>query len=242
MNRITHTLIAMSLWTAASGCRTERPPVLAPPAEAPTNRAPRAKETQTPGTQQVGVLSSDLGIPVGERAPDALLHDADGQAVQLRDLVANGPTLLVFYRGGWCPYCNFQVHELTRAFSDFQQRGVTPVVVSVDRAAEAAKTQASYTIPFPVLSDPDLTAHRAFRVVHRADEAEIARLKSFGHDIEAASGRDHHEFAVPSIFVIDAGGVVRWAHADPDYRTRPSVAQLLAAIDSLGLAARAGSK
>jgi peroxiredoxin len=112
---------------------------------------------------------------------------------------------------------------------------VTPTVISVDQADEAARTKTSYEIPFPVLSDPNLAAHRAYRVVHEVGSAEYARLASFGIDLERASGRKHHAVAVPALFVVDAAGVVRWAHADPDYKVRPSVAQLLGVLDGLGL-------
>lgn len=155
--------------------------------------------------------------------------------MRLRELVTTGPVLLVFYRGGWCPYCNSQIHELTAAYPEYKKRGVTPVAISVDRVEESAKTQATYTIPFPVLSDSDLAAHRAYRVLHEVDEAEFARLKGFGIDLERASGRSHHAIAVPSLFVIDGKGVVRWAHANLDYKVRPSTVQILAAIDGLNL-------
>ncbi|MBI2375699.1 MAG: AhpC/TSA family protein [Deltaproteobacteria bacterium] len=244
-----HTLIAIIFLSAASGCRREPSPASPLPADASpvpvarpqpvTQGAPRMNETRSPEPKQLGTLPPDIGIAVGQRAPDAVLRDANGQAVQLRDLVAKGPILLVFYRGGWCPFCNFQIHELTSAFPELERRGVTPVAVSVDRIEEAAKTKATYTILFPVLSDPELAAHRAFRIVHHADEAEVARLKGFGFDVERSSGRDHHDFAIPSVFVIDRDGLVRWAHADADYKVRPSTAQLLAAIDDLHLTNRA---
>jgi peroxiredoxin len=128
-----------------------------------------------------------------------------------------------------------QVRQLTEAYPEFQKRGVRPVMISVDRIDGAAKTKAQYQIPFPVLSDPDLATHEAFHVVHHAGPEEVSKLKGFGLDIEAASGRDHHRFAVPSVFVIDASGTVRWTHVDPDYKVRPSTAQLLAALDGLGI-------
>ena len=112
---------------------------------------------------------------------------------------------------------------------------MTPVAISVDKVDEASKTNTTYEIPFPVLSDPELHAHEAFRVVHEASEDEVARLKGFGIDIERSSGKTHHKFAVPAVFLIDAHGVVRWAHADPDYKVRPTTAQLLAAIDGAKL-------
>ena len=112
------------------------------------------------------------------------------------------------------------------------------MAISVDRIEEAAKTQATYSIPFPVLSDPDLAAHTAYRVTHRVEADEFSRLQGFGMDLEGASGQTHHVIATPALFVIDAEGVVRWAHADRDYTVRPSPSQILAAFDRLQLHAR----
>ena len=190
------------------------------------------KEYAATPPARLGTLPAGFGISVGQPAPDELVEDTDRHAVRLSDLMKRGPILLAFYRGGWCPYCSFEIHELTAAYPDYQKRGVTPVAISVDREEEAAKTNATYHIPFPVLSDPDLHAHQAYRVIHHADDAETAKLKSYGIDIEQASGRQHHSFAVPALFLIDTGGIIRWAHADPDYKTRPRTAQILAAIDA----------
>lgn len=202
----------------------------------PPAQAARAMPHGNTAAEQLGTLPDGVGIAVGEQAPDARVQDADGRSVQLRELFARGPVMLVFYRGGWCPFCNFQIRELTEDFPELERRGVTPVAISVDRMEESTRTRANYTIPFPVLSDPDLTAHRAYRVTHDVDAAEVERLRGMGMDLERSSGRSHHVVAIPSVFVIDGTGVVRWAHADRDYRTRPSNEQLLAVIDGLELA------
>lgn len=220
--------LGMAGLTAFAGAQ-EKAPV------APGKAAPPRREYKNPTEAKVGVLPPGIGIPVGQPAPDARVRDAEGREVSLADFSKSGSIMLVFYRGGWCPYCNAQIHDLTKAFPEFQKRGVRPVLISVDRADESAKTLATYSIPFPVLSDPDLAAHRAYRVLHQADRAEFERLKSFGIDLEKSSGREHHIIAVPTIFVIDARGIVRFAHADSDYTTRPSTAQILAAIDGLEL-------
>lgn len=193
------------------------------------------KQYEYPSSERVGTLPAGVGIAVGQPAPDAIVTDADGHAVRVHDLFSDGPILLVFYRGGWCPFCSMEIHELTVAYPQYQRRGIRPVAISVDRAEASAHTRATYAIPFPVLSDPDLEAHRAFHVMHHADDAEVARLKGFGMDIEQASGRTHHVIAIPSIFVIDRRGIVRWAHADPNYKVRPSTEQILDAIDGLDL-------
>jgi peroxiredoxin/glyoxylase-like metal-dependent hydrolase (beta-lactamase superfamily II) len=199
---------------------------------------PRARAHGGTDAARLGSAPDGLGVRVGEPAPTGSAQDADGNEVTLESLRATGPILLIFYRGGWCPYCNYQVRMITEANDRFGARGVTPVFVSVDRVEEANRTRATYEIPFPVLSDPDLALHRAFGVVHHADGAEVARLRELGHDIEAYAGRDHHAFAVPSVFVIDADGRARWQHVDPDYRVRPTVEQLLVVLDELGIVAR----
>jgi peroxiredoxin len=192
------------------------------------------KEYVPTSASALGTLPSGMGIPPGQTAPDALVRDSVGQPLRLSSLYERGPILLAFYRGGWCPYCSFEIHELTVAYGDYQRRGVTPVAVSVDKEDEGAKTKATYSVPFPILSDPERTAHVAFHVVHHAESEEVAKLKAFGIDVERSSGRTHHDFAVPALFLIDRAGVVRWAHADPDYKTRPSTAQILAALDAAG--------
>ncbi len=193
--------------------------------------ARKQKQTAAPSKDQLGTLPEGVGVPVGQEAPSATVQDFRGKEVELSKLWAKGPVLLVFYRGGWCPYCNFQVRELTRAFPKFRERKVTPVLVSVDRPSESAKTQAAYEIPFPVLSDPELALHKAYQVLNEVDDETLAKYEKFGVDLEAQSGQKHHTIAVPAVFLVDSTGVVRWAHADKDYKVRPSTEQLLAAID-----------
>lgn len=193
------------------------------------------KEHGLPPEQRLGHLPEGVGIPVGEAAPRVGLTDAMGDSVQLDSLWRDQPILVVFYRGGWCPYCNFQIRELTQAHERFAELGIVPVAISVDRVEEAARTLATYEIPFPVLADPELAAHQAFRVAHYADRAEVERLRGFGIDLEQASGQTHHVIAVPSLFLIDTSGIIRWSHADTDYTVRPSPEQILEALRGIDL-------
>ena len=84
----------------------------------------------------------------------------------------------------------------------------------------------------------DSGINRAFRVLQEVDAETQERYRGFGIDLEGSSGRDHHTIAIPSIFVIDAEGKVRFAHADRDYRTRPTTAQVLAIMRSAWITGR----
>ena len=209
---------------------------LEPEPEAPTALddtppAPRSAETNVPDV--LGPLPEGVGIPVGDEASSFTLTSNEGEEVTLSELLEEQTIMLVFYRGGWCPFCNFQIRELTEAYDQFAERGVLPVAISVDQPDQSSRTAAAYEIPFPVLSDPDLEAHRTFQVINELDDDEIARLAKMGMDIPAHSGRDHNTVAIPGVFIIDGDSIVRWAFADQDYRVRPSIEQLLAAIDGL---------
>jgi peroxiredoxin len=209
------------------------------PTTQPADTAPRTRELTPTPDAEVGTLPEGVGLPVGTAVPAVSVATLNGTQLALTEYFANGPTMVVFYRGGWCPYCNFQLRELTQQYGEFTRRNLQLVAISVDTVDAASQTNAAFEIPFPVLSDPDLLAHNAFAVSFPLDNAEVERLTGFGIDLEAASGRDHHTIAVPSIFIVDRGGVVRWGHANREYRQRPSTAQLLAAYDALQLPAAA---
>ncbi len=222
--------------TAAATSVPAQPTASATGAASAAVAAPPMKEIAPPAADRVGVLAPNTGIPVGQRVPDVHARDLGGQDVALSSLYAKGPLLLVFYRGGWCPYCNSEIHALTTAYPQYQGRGVTPVAISVDRPEAEARMKATYSIPFPVLSDSDATAIEAFHVVRKVEGDELAKMKGFGIDLESYSGKTHHEIAIPAFFLIDRTGVVRWAHSDPDFRVRPTTEQLLAAIAATKLA------
>lgn len=100
-------------------------------------------------------------------------------------------------------------------------------MVSVDELDGNLATKDAYDVPFPVLSDPDAEVHTAYNVVNELDDAGVERLKGFGLDIERWSKRKHHKIAIPSIFLIDEDGVVQFAHAAHDYKSRPKTDKLL---------------
>lgn len=216
---------------AAEVTEAETPAAETEPA-APRSRAPEALPAE-----RLGTVSEGDGLEVGVAAPDAQVETIEGTATTLSAVRGATPTMLIFYRGGWCPFCNFQVHELSEAYPRFRERGVQLVLVSVDRPEEGSRTSSAYSIPFPVLSDSDLDAHRAYDVLHVVDAETLARYDEMGLDLASASGRDHHTVAVPSVFVIGADGTLLFQHVDRDYRTRPSADQLLGVLDTLGFTA-----
>lgn len=180
---------------------------------------------------KLGTNDRGIGLTPGVQVPSFSLLNHKGTPTALSDLLEQAPLLLVFYRGGWCPYCNMQIRQLTQAWPEFKARNFTPVLISADAVDAAALTSNAYEIPFPVLSDPELTAHTAFKVILEIDDETYQKYLKYGIDLEKWSGQKHHKIAVPSIFIIDSDATVRWAHTSKDYSVRPSPTQLLSVID-----------
>jgi peroxiredoxin len=198
------------------------------PSSAPTFEASSPKPLTEPAPDVLGTREDGMGLAVGAAVPSFEIQDFRGETFSSTAL--NGAnTLVVFYRGGWCPFCNFQIRELSQAHDKFKALGVSLIAISVDRPDAAAVTRNAYEVPFPVLSDPDLQAHDAFNVVLQLGVADVAGLAIYGHDIEKWSGKDHHKMAVPSAFLV-RDGKVAWAHVARDYKTRPSAEQLLTVV------------
>jgi peroxiredoxin len=188
--------------------------------------------TATTSVETLGTLENKLGLKPGTSVPDFTTHTYAGDEVTLSNLLETGPIMVIFYRGGWCPFCNYQVRQVTQAYDKFQKRNVTPVLISVDETDGAMLVKEAYDIPFPVLSDSELAAHESFNAVIELDDAHYEKYKGYGIDLETWSGLTHHKMAAPAIFLVSKDNKVLWSHVAMDFKTRPSIDQLLGAIDS----------
>jgi peroxiredoxin len=222
-------LVIVPVFSLLASC-AEKPPVST--SAASSKAAPAPKLIETPGAK-LGTAPSGFGLDVGTQAPDVSLPDISGRTQHLGELYAQGRTLVIFYRGGWCPFCNLQLHDFSVAKPQFDARGVAIVAISVDKPSEQARTQAKQGVPFPMLSDPKLVAHQAYRVVHVPGDEERRALDEYHLDLAAYSGESHGNFAVPAIFLVDRGGTIRFVHIDEDYTTRPSARQMLEVVDRI---------
>ena len=117
--------------------------------------------------------------------------------------------------------------------SELSNLGFPVVAISSDRPAGLSKSLAAHALGYALYSDSSLAAARAFGIVFQLDDAEVAAYKSHGIDLEAASGQSHHQLPVPSVFLVDAGGTIRWVYSNPDYRVRPDNERLLEAAREL---------
>ena len=120
--------------------------------------------------------------------------------------------------------------------SELSDLGFPVIAISADRPAELTKSREAKGLGYTLYSDSSLTAARAFGIAFQLDDAMVAQYKKYGVDLEASSGQTHHQLPVPSVFLVEAGGTIRWVYSNPDYQVRPENSALLAAARSLASA------
>ena len=165
---------------------------------------------------------------IGAAAPDADLRDMAGTPVKLKAALGGKPGVVIFYRGGWCPYCNAHLHEIKDVAKDLQALGYVTVAISPDRPEELAKTAAKHSLPYALLSDSKFDAARAFGIAFQLDPDTVTKYARFGVDLRKLSGEPHDWLPVPSMFLIGKDGKVKFAYTNPDYRVRLKAKVLLA--------------
>ena len=168
-------------------------------------------------------------VMIGQTAPPFELSAADGSRYRLDPTAMPGPAIVVFYRGGWCPYCAAHFMELRKAEDAIREMGYELVFVSPDRPQKLAESLTQLEVGYTLLSDSDMKAAKAFGVAFEVDEATLNRYREIGIDLAASSGRDHGLLPVPALFIIGSDGVIRFQYVNPNYKVRISEALFVAA-------------
>ena len=170
------------------------------------------------------LVASDLAasaLKVGDPAPDFILPDAHGEPVRLHSLLRAGPVVLVFYRGGWCPYCNLHLRGFQRRLPEIRALGAQIVAISPQLPDNSLSTQEKNELAFPVLSDVGNKVARQFGIVFELSGELLKLYRQFGHALEDFNGKaGRKELPVPGTFLLDPKGIARLAHVDVDYTHR----------------------
>ncbi len=168
-------------------------------------------------------------LRAGDPVPSVTVRTAGGDEVSLRHLTATQPTAIIFYRGGWCPYCTKHLMALAEIEDELHGLGYLLLAISPDRPEKAAETASESPFRYRLLSDASASAARAFGLAFRIDDETVEMYKSYGIDLEEASGESHHLLPVPAVFLTGLDGTIAYAHADPDYKERLDPAAILEA-------------
>ncbi len=173
-------------------------------------------------------------VQVGMTAPDFLLPEARGRQVRLSERWREGPVVLSFYRGGWCPYCNLQLSALQRVLPDIHATGANLIAVSPQSPDNSLSTAEKLHLAFDVLSDREDRVAREYGLVFEVSEPLRNIYRDWGIDLPSWNKENSWELPVPATYVIDRNSVVVAAHIDTDYTRRMEPSDILSALTQMG--------
>ena len=174
----------------------------------------------------VGVVAETAAKP-GTAMPELALPDASGTKVS----VADGPAVVVFYRGAWCPYCNLALRAYQQeVLPELENLGAKLVAISPQLPDGSLSTN---DLDFTVLSDVDNELGRALGITFRLSPETKPAFDSLIGDVEKINGAQEWELPYPTVLVVDGDGVIRFIDVHPDYTTRTDPADVLAAVKAL---------
>lgn len=157
---------------------------------------------------------------ISSEIPDVTVKNIDGETVNLRDKVYEQPSILVFYRGGWCPYCSRHLADLKKIEDDLYEIGYQILAISPDRPEKLKATLNENELGYTLLSDSPMNATKAFGLAFKVDTETVERYKSIGIDLEGDSGYDHHLLPAPAVYIVNTDGIVRFNYVNPNYKER----------------------
>ena len=177
--------------------------------------------------------TGESAIAVGEIAPNFTLPGATGEAVNLHSKLNDGPVVLSFYRGGWCPFCNLELQALQALLPEIKALGASLIGISPETPDNSMTTAEKHQLEFDVLSDVGNKTARDYGLIFTVYEEMRPLYLKWGLDVPASNGDDSWELPVPATYVIDTNSVARAVHADKDYTRRMEPEQILTALRNL---------
>lgn len=239
---------ALSLLVLAGLSRAGEPSKQgAPPAHdsRPARAAVPGATAAKPGAVNTAPLDPEKdapGLKVGDTAPECTALTPLGAVVPLSNVYSSGPIVLVFYRGGWCPFCSKHLAEWSTLQGELGMAGAGLVFVSPESFDGAKKTVEVHAKDCTILCDADGSMSRAFRVAFEMPPDLREKYKGFGVDLEKWNASRKWELPAPATFVIDQKGVIRWAFADWDYKKRADPKEVVAFVKQMTRPAGANEK
>jgi len=177
--------------------------------------------------QVAGSAEEISPLLIGETIPDLLVKAPDGIAHTMLSILSRKPTVILFYRGGWCPYCNAHLSEIRDAEDEIIQLGYQIIAISPDSPENLVATSEKNDLNYFLYSDADGTFSKAMGIAFKAPERNLEKLFRY------SDGANTGYLPVPSVFITDTSGLILFEYINPNYKTRMSSRLLIAVLQNL---------
>ncbi|MFA3782016.1 peroxiredoxin-like family protein [Melioribacteraceae bacterium 4301-Me] len=166
-------------------------------------------------------------IKISSEIPDVTVHNLSGEEIPIKEITKNKKSIIIFYRGGWCPFCNMHLSDLQTIEDDLVKIGYKLIAISMDKPENLKASIEKHNLKYELYSDSKAAACKAFGIAFKASDEYVNKLKNFNMDLEASSGEKHHILPVPSVFLVDENGIIKFEYVNPNYKERIKAKMLL---------------
>lgn len=173
-------------------------------------------------------------IKIGQKAPNFELPNQEGKTILLATLLEQGPVVVTFYRGDWCPYCNLQLRALQAKLNDIHALGATLVAIS-PQVPDGSLTESEISkMEFIVLSDQDAKVAQQYGVAWEVPEFLMEHMRvDRGLNLDKVNNGNGAILPIPATFILNTNSVVTWNYVNVDYRTRSEPDEIIEALKNM---------
>jgi peroxiredoxin len=169
----------------------------------------------------------------GERAPEFTLKNFKDEEVSSAALLREGPLVISFYRGAWCPYCNLELKAIENVMGEIKKLGATLVAVSPNLSEKSSQFVAENPFSFEILSDEGNSVADRFGLVFTLAEEIRPIYRGFGIDLTEHDGNDSFTLPIPATYVVSRDGTIVHSFVDADYTKRMEPDEIVEALEKL---------
>lgn len=169
----------------------------------------------------------------GAMVPNSIVRNIDGKEVDLNKELKGKNTVLVFYRGGWCPYCNLQLQGLRKIEKKLNKLGWEIVGISPDAPESLKESVEKNKLTYDLYSDSKANATKDFGLAFRVDDKTNTKYLGYGINLDKSSGESHHILPVPGVYLVNKEGEIVFNYIHPNYKVRLKESIILNAAKEL---------
>jgi peroxiredoxin len=176
---------------------------------------------------------AERALGTGNIAIDFTLPNAKGEPVSSEALRKDGPLVLNFYRGSWCPYCNLELKALQDVHAEIRALGASLVAISPQLPDESLSDSEKIQLEFEVLSDVNSVVSDQYGLTFSVAEELRPIYKNWGADVATVNDDPDWKLPLPATYVINQDGRIVHAFTDEDYTARMEPDEVLESLRKL---------
>jgi peroxiredoxin len=169
----------------------------------------------------------------GDEIPQIILPNAVGKTINVNSMLKDGPVVISFYRGAWCPYCNLELSALQKALPEIKALDAQLIAISPNTPDNSISSIEKHGLEFEVLTDAGNKIAKEFRLVFNLAEELRPIYQQFNFDIPKFNGDESWELPIPATYIVNTDGKIVHAFVNADYTKRMEPTEIISKLKEL---------